>query len=179
MHDFLAVPARRDVQGMKATLGAMEEGEPVHAILRTNRYGDVELSSAAHVGIGGDMMIAGRIVAGPLTKTKDGEPARTPTSDLRVVRDGVPSPRGETIEATDLSHGDLVSVDFTAVPYGEISVSGIATEGADGYLLVGEWIIRLPEEQAPAVERVRLIARDGEHSIPVPDRRPHYQSDIL
>lgn len=169
MADFLSFPARRDVQGMKIDLGALEEGEPVHALLRTGRYGDIECVSTVHIGIAGDLLVAGRIIAGPLVADKkSGEPTRAPTSDLRLIADGIPSPRG-----------DLISVDFFVHPYGEFTVSGIATEGDDGNLLVGEWMVRIGTEKARAVERVRRIAADGEHAVAVPARRAHLQSDAV
>ncbi|WP_156759151.1 hypothetical protein [Microbacterium karelineae] len=180
MADFLSFPARRDVQGMKTDLGALEEGEPVHALFRTSRYGDVECVSTVHIGIAGDLLVAGRIIAGPLVADKkSGEPTRAPTSDLRLIADGIPSPRGEETAHDSLAHGDLISVDFFVHPYGEFTVSGIATEGDDGNLLVGEWMVRIGAERARAVERVRRIARDGDHTVAVPSRRGHLQSDAV
>lgn len=180
MADFLAYPARRDVRGMKLELGAIEAGDPVHAIFHTARYGDVEYVSTAQVAVGGELLVGGRPVAGALTKDpKTADPVRSPASDLRAIRDGVPSRRGEEVAADEVAHGDLVSVDLFVHPYGEFTVSGVATEGDDGRVLVGEWILRTGALRARAVEHVRLIARNGEHAAVVPDRRGAYLSDSV
>ena len=169
MESFLAFPARRDVTGLKAALGSVEDGDHVTAVLSTLRYGVIEVSGRVFVSPTGDLWLGGRLIAGPQTKAKDGSPARTPVAELRTL---VPQPatlHGEIADPLGFVHGDLVSVDIEQVPYGIFTVSGIATEGYDNNVLVGEWAVAGGGALAKRLRGARLVAR--EHTEPVPERR--------
>ena len=175
MESFLAFPARRDVAGLKAALGALEEGDHVTAVLSTARYGVIEVSGRVMSSATGDLWLGGRLIAGPQTKAKDGSPSRTPITELRTLVANPAQLHGEMADPLSFEHGDLVSVDIEQVPYGLFTISGVATAGYDGNILVGEWAVAGGGALAQRLRGARLVAR--EHTEPIPARREALGAD--
>ena len=175
MESFLAFPARRDVAGLKAALGALEDGEHVTVVLSTSRYGALEVSGRVMSSATGDLWLAGRLIAGPQTKAKDGSPSRAPITEMRTLVVNPAALHGEIADPLAFEHGDLVSVDIEQVPYGIFTISGVATAGYDGNILVGEWAVAGGGGLAKRLRGARLVAR--EHTEPVPARREAIGAD--
>lgn len=169
MEPFLTFPARRDVAGLKAALGALDGGDHVTVVLHTTRYGALEVSGRVFSSPTGDLWLGGRLIAGPQTKAKDGSAVRSPISELRTLVADPATLHGEPADPLGFAHGDLVSVDIEQVPYGIFTISGVATEGADGNVRVGEWAVAGGGALAKRLRGARLVGR--EHTEPVPARR--------
>lgn len=175
MDSFLTFPARRDVAGLKAALGALEDGDHVTVVLATARYGAIEVSGRVFSSPTGDLWLGGRLIAGPQTKAKDGSASRAPISEMRTLVADPAQLHGETADPLGFAHGDLVSVDIEQVPYGLFTVSGVATEGQDGNVRVGEWAVTGSGALAKRLRGARLVWR--EHTEPVPARREPLGAD--
>jgi hypothetical protein len=168
MESFLTFPARRDVAGL-------EDGDHVTVVLLTTRYGAIEVSGRVFGSPTGDLWLGGRLIAGPQTKAKDGSASRAPISELRTLVADPAGLHGEIADPLTFAHGDLVSVDVEQVPYGLFTVSGVATEGDDGHVRVGEWAVAGGGALAKRLRGARLVGRD--HTEPVPSRREPLGAD--
>lgn len=178
MDAFIKGPSKRDVAGMKAAFSTVAEGDVVSVLYKTVRFGNFLISGRAHATVLDDLMVGGlnAAAAKKAAKGADGEEAfqRQPDKDVRAFPaefEGSFEP--EAVEAADLKHGDLVVASFSQEPYGDFVVTGVVTEAENdhSYLMVGPWILRTAEGNAPRLLQVQRVSTAGTHVAPVPTRR--------
>ncbi|WPR66310.1 hypothetical protein SLW73_08390 [Glutamicibacter protophormiae] len=178
MDTFIKGPSKRDVAGMKAAFGTVAAGDVVSVLYKTVRFGNFLISGRAHATVLDDLMVGGlnAAAAKKAAKAADGEEAfqRQPDKDVRAFPaefEGSFEP--EAVEAADLKHGDLVVASFSQEPYGDFVVTGVVTEAENdhSYLMVGPWILRIAEGDAPRLLQVQRVSTAGTHVAPVPTRR--------
>lgn len=178
MDTYIKGPSKRDVAGMKAAFSTVAAGDVVSVLYKTVRFGNFLISGRAHATVLDDLMVGGlnAAAAKKAAKGADDEEAfqRQPDKDVRAFPaefEGSFEP--EAVEAADLKHGDLVVASFSQEPYGDFVVTGVVTEAENdhSYLMVGPWILRTAEGNAPRLLQVQRVSTAGTHVAPVPTRR--------
>lgn len=172
MEPIFNFPAKRDVAGMSALLATVERDQRITVGIETDRYGITLTEGPAWVSEADEMVVGGVHIAKKSALKKD-VAMRAPEREIkRVLLESGVAPRGSETDVLSLAHGDFVSIDFEQHPFGEFTVTGVATSGeGSAFVMVGPWIIHNQEATAERVASARLIAAAGEHDMPVPAPR--------
>ncbi|MFC7432015.1 MULTISPECIES: hypothetical protein [unclassified Agrococcus] len=164
---------KRDVAAMTAAIADRAADAPVRATFREDRYGLFEYAGVPVTVSDGSRLLAARSFDSGTGK---------PTSTLRAfeVLDDLADADGETVDATDLVHGDLATARLEHALYGAFDVTGVALQTPDGSrTLVGEWIVAADGEAASTVTAVARIASANAHDVAVPPRLAHVETDVV
>lgn len=167
---------KRDVAAMTTAIAERDADAPVRAVFREDRYGLFEYAGTVATVSDGSRLLAARTFDSGTGK---------PTTPLRAFEalealEALGDLDGDTVDATDLAHGDLASARLEHSLYGQFDVTGVALQTPDGgRTLVGEWIVADAGKPAPTVTEVRRIASAGEHDIAVPSQLAHVETDVV
>jgi hypothetical protein len=136
MTTILNAPTRRDVKALTDDLASLGVGDIVSITFRTERYGTYRVSGIAmESGVYDALVVAGE----PL-----GVGSRPSTSvvDIDMETIDLGSHVNENVSPLDVVHGDVVSVLFHVLPYGDFVITGHAVALGDSSLMVGGWLVR-------------------------------------
>lgn len=158
----LIPPSRRDVRGMTRLLDELEQEAQVSALFKDDLYGIFRISGTPFLSPStGLLLIGGRTMA------SGGKPDKELLA-LEVLQESMQTPSGETVDSTQVTHGEFVIAEVEQSPYGLFSVEGQVVETASGNLaLLGHWFLR--NSDGTAAHRIRhLVARHHQNIPAVP-----------
>lgn len=165
--DIFDNPTRRDMKTIAQNLKGLDTGNSLTVLVEHSRYGlaviqgDVQVSDAQEVP---KLLLAGRVIGKQFKKSWAAD------TELRSVITDEVSFSGSQVDTDNIEHGDLVTARFSSNPYGEFTITGVATKGEDNETVVlYGWILSEPADRVLGVETVLAT---GSHSLPVPPRRP-------
>lgn len=172
MEPIFVFPAKRDVAGMSAQLAEATPEQRIAVGIETDRYGVTLIAGPVWVNDVDEMVLGGVHIAKKQTM-KNELAVRAPEREVkRVLLEAQDAPRGSAVDALSIGHGDFVSVDFTQHPYGDFTVTGVATAGdRSEFVMVDQWIIHDSAERNTRATETRLIAAADAHDMPIPSPR--------
>lgn len=162
-----SLPPRRSVQELRDALGALNPGEPIRAVFKSDRYGVFAVDGLVRRGIAGDLAVGGHLL-GNATRIE---------GDLLRVFTGVDAPvlpeAGHAGPAAS-THGDIARAYVQHDAHGLVALTGVVTESDhDRFRLIGSWIVTDDGRFAPRVVGVERLTGADEQVLAVPRRRAH------